>query len=155
MQWVIWRKLYSHCFFIWKMVSKRSTLALRWNNVREPWTETFCPDQGWKQPLAQVVSHGKVPIRNKEMTSCCQPKEFGRGRKDGEMPAPNMSCQPTRDPEAKTHLFWDVCTIKDKQDDWPETTWKANPIIIKPETVPYGRAVLVLLGSFSPGAPSQ
>ena len=51
------------------------------------------------------------------------------------MPAPNMSCQPPRNPEAKTHLCSDVCTTRDKQDNRPETTQKADPVIVKPETV--------------------
>ena len=72
-----------------------------------------------------------------------QPGEFGSQRRE-ETPVHNMSCQPSRNPPAGNHLDWEMHTPSGKalnrtkyghrQDDWPETTQKANPITIKPET---------------------
>ena len=68
----------------------------------------------------------------------------GGAKRREEMPAHNMSCQPPRNPHARIHLGWQMRAspgstesdqIRHKQDNWPETTQKANPITTKPETV--------------------
>ena len=56
----------------------------------------------------------------------------------------HMSCQFPRNPHAGIHLGWEMhvppgrtlsqTKYGHEQDEWPETTWKANPITIKPET---------------------
>ena len=72
-------------------------------------------------------------------------KNMGGTKRRKETPGQNMSCPPLRNPQAGIHLGLEMhtppgrtlCQTKygHKQDDWPETTWKANPITTKPETV--------------------
>ena len=58
------------------------------------------------------------------------------------------------------HLDWEMCALPGRflsqnklghrQDDWPEATWKANPIIITPETELCGKQFCVPLPCYSP-----
>ena len=72
-------------------------------------------------------------------------KRIREGPKEGgDTTAHNMSYQPPRNPCAGNHLDWEMCAppgralnqtkYEHKKDDWPETTWKTNPITINPET---------------------
>lgn len=85
--------------------------------------------------------------KSSQGTWCCCQKLTGKiseGPKEGRRRA--IICPATLSEilTGGNHLDWEMCTLPGRflsqnklghrQDDWPEATWKANPIIITPET---------------------
>ena len=127
--------------------------------VREPLTETAY--QGSVLPgsiitacLRWLTTGGPHPIRSAVLLVLLlktNPENSGGAKRREKMPVPNMG-QPPRNPHPRIHLGWRMhappgSTLSQtrcvhQQDDWPETTQRANPTTLKPETGSRGRAVL-------------
>ena len=106
----------------------------------------------WKLPalarhdnnrLHKLCHHRSFLIRNMVLLPKTNQENSGRAKRRKETPAHNMSCQSQRNPHTRINLGCKIHAPPGKtlsqtkygheQDDWPETTRKGNPIIIKPE----------------------
>ena len=130
-----------HTFTLWRTLFERTKRqTVKWTTDHPP-----LPGNREEKTLAGVIFQQEVMVRNKELTSYHQPG-FWRGQKEMGDSTPEDVATSQDPPRWNPSRLSDACAPrKNPNSEWlardkPET----NPMTLKPETKPHGRALLSL-----------